>query len=141
MSEVELVNTTAFSRARAEIGPQIMRIIGYFREDGIKSVAAITDAMRAGDAAMLVLPAHTLKGEARQLGANALGDLCETIEDIARACVERHARPDDAMEYVIRLKPMFEATLAILERESNPLVERRPLMGSGGGFGRRATFG
>lgn len=142
MNEAELIDKAAFNRARAEIGPQIVRIVGYFREDGVKSVAEIAEAMRAGDAAALVRPSHTLKGEARQLGAEPLGDLCETIEDIARSCVERRDSPEEALPHVIALKPMFEATLAILERESNPLVERRPQFGTagGGGFGRRATL-
>ncbi len=142
MNEAELIDKAAFNRARAEIGPQIVRIVGYFKEDGIKSVDAIAEAMRAGDAAALVRPAHTLKGESRQLGAEPLGDLCEAIEDIARACVERRDSPDEALAHVIKLKPTFEATLAILERESNPLVERRPqfgLAGGGGGFGRRVA--
>ena len=50
MNEAELIDRAAFSRARAEIGPQIARIVGYFREDGVKSVAAIAEAVRAGDA-------------------------------------------------------------------------------------------
>ena len=142
MNEAELVDKAAFNRARAEIGPQIVRIVGYFREDGVKSVAAIAEALRAGDAAAIVRPAHTLKGDSRQLGAEQLGDLCEIIENIGRDCVETRERPDQALEHVIKLQPMFEATLAILERESNPLVERRPQFGGGaGGFGRRATFG
>ena len=139
VDETELVDRAAFAGARAELGSQIGRIVGYFREDGVKSVAAIAGALRANDAAAMVRPAHTLKGESRQLGAELLGDLCETIEDIARTCVETHDAPDEALEHVIRLKPVFEATLAILERESNPLVERRPVFG--GGFGRRATSG
>ena len=40
LDEVELIDRAAFNRARAEIGPQIARIVGYFREDGVKSVAA-----------------------------------------------------------------------------------------------------
>lgn len=142
MNEGELIDKATFNRARAEIGPQIGRIVGYFREDGVKSVSAIMEAVRAGDAAALVRPAHTLKGESRQLGAEPLGDLCEAIEAIARDCVELRERPDEALEHVIKLKPMFEATLAILERESNPLVERRPQFGAaaGGGFGRRVAL-
>lgn len=142
MDEAQLIDQAAFARARAEIGGQIARIVGYFREDGVKSVADIAEAMRNGNAAAMVLPAHTLKGDSRQLGAEPLADLCEVIEAIARDCVESHDAPDEALEHVIRLKPMFEATLALLERESSPLVERRPQFGvaSGGGFGRRASF-
>jgi HPt (histidine-containing phosphotransfer) domain-containing protein len=127
-----LVNWASFAQARAELGVNFVRILGYFREDGTKSVAQIENAMRAQNAAALVLPAHTLKGESRQFGADPLSDLAETIETIARDCVERHDTPEMALEHVVRLRPLFEATLGLLEREANPLVERRPAA-----FGRR----
>ncbi len=127
-----LVNWAAFSQARSELGANFVRILGYFREDGVKSVAQIEDAMRGLNAAALVIPAHTLKGEARQFGADPLGELAEVIETIARDCVERHDTPDKALEHVVQLRPLFEATLRLLEREANPLVERRPAV-----FGRR----
>ncbi len=128
----QLVDWTAFQAARSELGAGFVRILGYFREDGIKSVAAIEDAMRNGNAAALVLPAHTLKGESRQFGAEPLSMLAESIEHIARQCVETRDAPDQALEHVVKLRPTFEATLTMLEREANPLVERRPA------FGRRA---
>ena len=129
----QLVDWTAFQAARSELGAGFVRILGYFREDGVKSVAAIEEAMRNGNAAALVLPAHTLKGESRQFGAEPLSMLAESIEHIARACVETRDRPDQALEHVVKLRPTFEATLSMLEREANPLVERRPTA-----FGRRA---
>ena len=64
-----LVDWTAFSKARAELGAGFVRILGYFREDGEKSIAKIEDAMHRRDATGLVIPAHTLKTEARQFGA------------------------------------------------------------------------
>ncbi len=127
-----LVNWAAFSQARAELGVNFVRILGYFREDGIKSVGQIEAAMRANSAAALVIPAHTLKGEARQFGADPLAELAEAIEVIARNCVERQDTPDQALAEVVQLRPLFESTLALLEREANPLVERRPAA-----FGRR----
>jgi histidine phosphotransfer protein HptB len=130
----QLVNWTAFARARAELGANFIRILGYFREDGVKSVARIEEAMRANNAASMVIPAHTLKGEARQFGADPLADLAELIEMTARACVERHDTPSDVLEHIVVLRPMFETTLAMLERESNPLAVRRPAT-----FGRRAV--
>ena len=127
-----LVDWTMFSQARSELGAGFVRILGYFREDGVKSVAAIETAMRALNAAALVLPAHTLKGEARQFGAEPLGLLAEKIETIARDCVENRDTPDEALQAVVELRPLFDKTLEMLEREANPLVERRPV------FGRRA---
>jgi HPt (histidine-containing phosphotransfer) domain-containing protein len=129
MSGDQLVDWTAFQAARSELGAGFVRILGYFREDGVKSVAAIEEAMRGGNAAALVLPAHTLKGESRQFGAEPLSALAESIEYIARACVETRDRPDQALEHVVKLRPCFEATLTMLEREANPLVERRPQFG------------
>jgi HPt (histidine-containing phosphotransfer) domain-containing protein len=125
----QLVDWTAFQAARSELGAGFVRILGYFREDGVKSVAAIEEAMRSGNAAALVLPAHTLKGESRQFGAEPLSALAESIEHIARQCVETRDRPDQALEHVVKLRPCFEATLTMLEREANPLVERRPQFG------------
>ena len=124
-----LVNWGAFSQARTELGANFVRILGYFREDGVKSVAAIVTAMRAQNAAAMVIPAHTLKGEARQFGAEPLGALAEIIESIARDCVETRDTPDQALEHVVALGPLFENTLNMLEREANPLVERRPTFG------------
>jgi histidine phosphotransfer protein HptB len=134
-----LIDWNAFAQARSELGAGFVRILGYFKEDGVKSVASIEEAMRAGNATALVLPAHTLKGEARQFGAEPLGDLAEMIETIARKCVETRDAPDEALEHVVRLRPLFEQTLTLLEGEANPLVQRRPA--AAGGFGRRPVFG
>ena len=130
-----LVDWQIYARARTELGAGFVRILGYFKEDGVKSVGALEEAMRAGNAAAMVIPAHTLKGESRQFGADPLGTLAETIEEIARDCVERQDTPEDALEHIVALRPLFDDTLALLEREANPLVERRPLAG---GFGRKA---
>jgi HPt (histidine-containing phosphotransfer) domain-containing protein len=132
-----LVDWTAYAKARAELGAQFARILGYFEEDGVKSVAAIEEAMRAQNAAAMVIPAHTLKGESRQFGAEPLAALAEKIEVFARECVERRDEPDAALTDVVALRPLFQQTLMLLQREANPLAERR----GAGGFGRRTTFG
>ena len=131
-----LVDWTAFGQARSELGAGFVRILGYFREDGVKSVAAIEGAMRAQSAAAMVIPAHTLKGESRQFGAEPLAALAEQIETVARDCVELQDTPDDALEHIVKLRPLFTRTLELLEREANPLVARKP---QGGGFGRKVA--
>ena len=130
-----LVDWPAFQQARSELGGGFIRILGYFREDGVKSVATIEAAMRAGSAAALIIPAHTLKGEARQFGALPLATLAEEIEVIGRDCVEAQETCEAALPAVTRLRPLFEQTLTLLEREASPPVPRRPL--GGGGFGRK----
>ncbi|MDB5675891.1 MAG: histidine phosphotransferase, partial [Sphingomonas bacterium] len=39
IDESDLVDWTAFARARSELGAGFVRILGYFREDGVKSFA------------------------------------------------------------------------------------------------------
>ena len=129
-----LVDWRAYGQARSELGAGFARILGYFREDGAKSVTALEEAMRAHSAPAMVIPAHTLKGESRQFGAEPLAALAETIETIARDCVEAQDTPEIALEHIVQLRPLFDQTLALLEREASPLVERRPVTG---GFGRK----
>lgn len=130
-----LVNWDAFSQARMGLGANFVRILGYFREDGTKSVLQIEEAMRSHNAAAMVLPAHTLKGESLQFGAEPLSEVAETIETIARLCVEKRDTPDEALAHVVELRTLFDTTLAMLEREANPLVERKPAA-----FGRRPVL-
>src|SRR3546814_14212868 len=79
-----------------------------------------------------LLPAHTLKGESHQFGAGPLALLSERIEMTARACVESRDDPSEALELVVQLRPLFERTLEMLEREANPLVQRdRKSVGEG----------
>ena len=127
-----LIDWDVLSAARIELGASFVRILGYFREDGEKSVAAIEAAMRSRNAAAMVIPAHTLKGESRQFGAEALGMTAEIIETITRDCVEQRDEPTEALEHVVQLRPLFQETLELLEREVNPLVARRQAT-----FGRR----
>ena len=129
----DIIDWDAYAKTKGELGPGFVRILGYFREDGVKSVARIEQAMRDGVTAQLVIPAHTLKGEARQFGAEPLGDVAEEIEMTARRALEGGRFPDELVADVVKLRRLFEATVELFDKEMNPLVQRRPA----GGFGRR----
>lgn len=124
-NEAEIVDWTVFCAARSELGAGFARILSYFQEDGEKAVARIEAAMHARDTAGLVLPAHTMKSEARQFGAEPLGALAEEIEFTARRAIEMGFFPDELVPPVARLRPLYLATMALLEAEANPLVRRR----------------
>lgn len=126
----DIVNWSAFAETRGALGESFVRILGYFREDGTKSVAEIENAIRERSSAKLVLPAHTLKGEGYQFGADKLAELAEEIEVAARHYVEIRQEPEELLEKVVKLRPLFERTLAALEAETSPLVERRAGFGS-----------
>jgi HPt (histidine-containing phosphotransfer) domain-containing protein len=130
--DCNLVNWQAYQQARSELGGSFVRMLGYFREDGPDSVAAIEEALRARNAAAMVLPAHRLKGEARQFGGERLGMMAETVEMVARRCVEHHESPEELIETIVTLRTCFAETLSALEEDANPLVARKPAQ-----FGRR----
>ena len=133
----DIVDWVHFERSRTELGPGFIRILGYFREDGAKSVSQIEQAMREQNTAALVIPAHTLKGESRQLGAEPMAKIAELIETTARFCVESRRFPDELVPEVVELRRMFEQTVELFDKATNPLLSRaRP---EGGGFGRKAT--
>jgi HPt (histidine-containing phosphotransfer) domain-containing protein len=135
--EIDIVDWVHFEKSRAELGPGFIRILSYFREDGIKSVSQIESAMREQSTAALVLPAHTLKGEARQFGAEPLAVLAEVIETSARFCVESRRFPDELVKDVVELRKVFEQTIELFDKATNPLQSRAGH--NSGGFGRKVT--
>jgi HPt (histidine-containing phosphotransfer) domain-containing protein len=130
----DIVDWVHFEKSRAELGPGFIRILSYYREDGAKSVAAIEQAMHSQDTVALVIPAHTLKGESRQFGAEPLAAVAELIEQTARFCIETHRFPDELVPEVVELRRLWNQTIELFEQATNPLQTRA----SGGGFGRKA---
>jgi HPt (histidine-containing phosphotransfer) domain-containing protein len=130
-----VVDWVHFEKSRAELGPGFIRIVSYFKEDGIKSVAQIEQAMRDENTVALVLPSHTLKGEARQLGAEPLAKMAELIETTARFCVETHRFPDELVPQVVELRSLFDQTIEMFDKATNPLVRRAAPTG----FGRKVS--
>jgi histidine phosphotransfer protein HptB len=129
---VLLVDWAVLEGARRQLGIAFMRIYGYFRDDAIVAITAIEDAMRVRHTAGIVNPAASLRSAAVQLGAERLADLAEEIEMHARGCVENGLAPDDHIDRVAALRPLLTETLAAIDAEVSPLMQRS------GGFGRRA---
>ena len=133
----DIVDWVHFEKNRSELGPGFIRILSYFREDGVKSVAQIEAAMREQNTVALIIPAHTLKGEARQFGAEPLATIAELIEQTARLCVETHRFPDELVPEVVQLRKLFGETIELFDKATNPLLTRAaPVQG---GFGRKAS--
>ncbi len=126
------VDWARFAESRSALGSNFARLLGYFREDGDKSVSAIEVALRAHDAIGMIGPADLLKTEAIQMGALGLAELAEAIEFEARDCVELHLAPDTLLESVVALREGFLAVVEQFDRETNPLMMRKPVRVSNG---------
>jgi HPt (histidine-containing phosphotransfer) domain-containing protein len=131
------INRETLSALRAELGAHFPRILSYFAEDGVKSLDQIEDAVRTRDPVAMVRPAHTLKGESLQFGAEALGYCAERVEMAARRGVEEHAFPDDIIPDAESMRGLFEQALAALRHEAAPPAAPTPLRRPVGGFGRK----
>jgi HPt (histidine-containing phosphotransfer) domain-containing protein len=131
----DIVDWAYFEKSRAELGPAFIRILNYFKEDGTKSIAQIEQAMREQNTPALVIPAHTLKGESRQLGAEPIAKIAELIETTARLCVETHRFPDELVPQVVELRKLFSDTVELFDKATNPLMTRS----GSSGFGRKVT--
>lgn len=129
--ELEIVDWVHFEKSRTELGPGFIRILSYFREDGAKSVADLEQAMRDQNTVALVRPAHTIKGEARQFGAEPLAKVAELIESTARLCVETHRFPDELVPEVVELRRLFNKTVELFDKATNPLQTRARQVGFG----------
>lgn len=140
-----LIDEADLAVAMRELGPALPRILGYYRQDGVVSITRIEDAMAKRDAAAMVLPAHTLKGESRQFGAVRLGELALHLEMTARDHVEqRLPLPDALLGEVDSLRPLFHQTLATLDASglsAQPAPPRIPPATTRPTASRRATFG
>jgi HPt (histidine-containing phosphotransfer) domain-containing protein len=130
----DIVDWALFEKNRAELGPGFIRILSYFREDGSKSLDQIDQAMRDENTTALVIPAHTIKGEARQLGAEPIAKIAELIESTARLCIETHRFPDELVPQVVELRKLFSQTVEAFDKATNPLLTRGPA-----GFGRKVN--
>ena len=132
---LDIVDWAHFEKSRAELGPGFIRILSYFKEDGVKSIQQIEQAMHEQNTPALVIPAHTLKGESRQLGAEPLAKVAELIEQTARFCVETHRFPDELVPQVVELRRMFNETVQLFDKATNPLMTRS----APSGFGRKVN--
>lgn len=60
-------------------------LLGTFVGWALEGLASVEDALRSGDAVAIEETAHRLRGSAATLGAGPLAQLCESLEEAARA--------------------------------------------------------
>jgi len=58
----------------------VLDLINSFQNDTTSRLARLHDAIARLDAATVKAEAHSIRGSARQMGAEALADLCQAVE-------------------------------------------------------------
>lgn len=66
------------------LGERFGELVERFVQDGNRRMALLRDAVPARDFDTVHAEAHGLKGSSRNIGANALGDVCGKLEQSGR---------------------------------------------------------
>ena len=119
MNESGPIDVATLDALRLALGPDFARQLGFFREDGAKSLVAIEEAVRARSAIAMVRPAYSLGEDASEFGAVRLAALVARIEAAARGGVADGTFPLEAVEDVLKLRSTFNAALAALMAETS----------------------
>jgi HPt (histidine-containing phosphotransfer) domain-containing protein len=108
---VSAVNPKVIQELRDIGGPSFLaELIDLFISEGTGHVARIRESFDARDAQLLERSAHTLKGSAGNLGAQALSRLCADLQTAAKG-----GDWDRAAELIAPIEGEFAAARAELE--------------------------
>ncbi len=104
----------------AELGRLVLEVWQQFGSASVERVAALRDAIAAGDAVAAVAAADALQISSSAVGARALAQLCATVRALAR-----NASFDEARSHVIMLESEHRRVRAAIQaqRPKDPAPE------------------
>lgn len=82
-----MIDRTVLGRLQETLGgdpADLAEIIESFMAEAPELIAQMRDAAEQGEQAVLARAAHSLKSNARDLGATVLGELCQAAESSAK---------------------------------------------------------
>ena len=83
MSEDAGLDMAMVESLQGLLGPKFTELVEAFVSDGARRMDKLKQAAEGPDLEQIRSEAHGLKGSCRNLGANALADVCADIEDRA----------------------------------------------------------
>ncbi len=105
--------------ALRQMGPEALplvdRIIDSFLAGAPMSLAAVRGSIESGDSSELARTAHKLRGNAANLGATRVSDICEELEQRGR---DRSAQ--DSSELLASLGTALDDTISLLRKQLLP---------------------
>lgn len=119
------INWQILRKTQNRFGNHFFMHFGYFITESPGAIQKIEDAMRANNAAKMVLPANRLAEDAFLFGAIALGELAETVEHKAQECVTKRTTPEILKQDICKLPLLYHTSISRIEREISPLVHRK----------------
>jgi HPt (histidine-containing phosphotransfer) domain-containing protein len=112
----EILDMVAIGEVRAMMKEKFAEILGYFLEDSVMYVQQIAQGCAAGKAEAIVLPAHTLKSSAKQMGAMRLAEHARHIEFAARETARNGTEISHIAHEIDQLHLVFDEAKHALEQ-------------------------
>ncbi len=79
------LNLEALAELRTVMGEEFSLLVETFASDSVQRIAAIKDAVSAGDAENIRRAAHSFKGSAGNMAAIRLAEFCRQMEELGYA--------------------------------------------------------
>lgn len=111
----DALDGNVFSELRESMGGAFSRLIEVFLEDIPLYLRSLEKAIAEGDGQALADLAHSVKGSARNLGANRLAAVCKQLEDLGRS-----ESIDGGAHLLTTLATEYELVKAVLQHEIMP---------------------
>ena len=80
MSESNMLDQAMIDSLKDLLGEKFIELVSAFISDCSARLERMQDAVDAPDLSVIRSEAHGIKGSSRNIGANALGDICSIIE-------------------------------------------------------------
>lgn len=111
-TQLPVMDQAALGEVRAMMGDKFTELLSYFLEDSAGYMQQIEEGVATGKAESVVLPAHTLKSSAKQMGAMQLAESARAIELEAREAVKTQGTLESIAP---KLEPLREALKEALQ--------------------------
>ncbi len=103
--ELKILDDSVVSEARDVLGDKFKTTISYFIEDTNMYILVINDKLAKNDIEGIILPAHTIKSSAKQVGAFRVSKIAEDLEILCKTLVEND---EQQMENVKNLRDKLQ---------------------------------
>lgn len=108
--EPVLLDHGALEEVRGVMKDKFPEVLSYFLEDSAMYVQQIVEGFVAGKAEAVVLPAHTLKSSAKQMGAMRLWDCSQILEATVREIVKGTGDLGQIAPMISQIQTVFQET-------------------------------
>ncbi len=110
-TQLPVMDQATLGEVRAMMGNKFTELLSYFLEDSASYVQQIEEGIATGNAESVVLPAHTLKSSAKQMGAMQLAESARTIELAAREALKTQGSLESIAPQMAPLRVALEDVL------------------------------